>query len=152
MFDSTDSLKHYLEAEDGAGKLMAHAHLLIQLRHAYQEITPTYLHQASVLANYKSAASDKVVVIHAHSGTVAAKLRQIAPRLVEGFCKRGFECSEVRVKVQAPQASLRQQDSRQKPLSANTYGALTQLRDALPDHSALAHSLSHLLARCALKH
>ena len=152
MPDTTDSLKYYLEAADGAGKLMAHAHLLIRLRHAYQEIAPTYLQQASMLANYKNVASDKIVVIHAHSGTIAAKLRQIAPRLAEGFCQRGFECNEVRIKVQVPKTPFERTLPRQKPLSANTYGVLAQLRECLPENSALQHSLSHLLARCILKH
>ena len=152
MPDTTDSLKHYLEAADGAGRLMAHAHLLIRLRHAYQEIAPTYLQQASMLANYKNVASDKIVVIHAHSGTIAAKLRQIAPRLAEGFCQRGFECNEVRIKVQVPKTSSERPPPRQKPLSANTYRVLAQLRERLPENSALQYSLSHLLARCMLKH
>lgn len=152
MSNATDSLKHYLEAADGAAKLLAHARLLIQIRHAYREIAPTYLQQASTLANYKNVASDRIVVIHAHSGTIAAKLRQIAPRLAEGFCKRGFECNEVRIKVQVPETSSERPPPRQKPLSANTYGALAQLRESLPENSALQHSLSHLLARCMLKH
>lgn len=152
MPDSLESLQHYLQASDGAGKLMAHARLLIQLRHAYQEIAPNYLHQASVPANYRNDASNRrIVVIHAQNGAVAAKLRQIAPRLAEGFCKRGVECNEVQVKVQASRTTPPSPDPRCKPLSARTYDTLARLRDDLPQRGALQRSLSILLARCALK-
>lgn len=152
MPDSLESLQHYLQASDGAGKLMAHARLLIQLRHAYQEIAPTYLYQASVPANYKNDGSNRrIVFIHAQNGAVAAKLRQIAPRLAEEFCKRGIECNEVQVKVQVPETVPQGPDPRCKPLSARTYNALVQLRNDLSGKGTLHRSLSTLLARCALK-
>ena len=145
-----NSLKHYLEATDGAGRIMAHARMLVRLRRIYEEIAPSYLQQGSVLANYKRGTSSGIVVIHACNGAIAAKLRQTAATLAEGFCKRGVECNEVRIKVQAPENHPKTPRPRQKPLSANAYGALTRLHDKLPEEETLRHSLARLLARCAL--
>ena len=79
-----NSLDHYLEAADGAGKLIAHARLLLKLSHIYREIAPAHLARSSTLANYKSG----TVIIHADSGAVAVKLRQLATTLADGFSKK----------------------------------------------------------------
>ena len=139
-----NSLENYLEAADGAGKVMAHARLLIKLTHLYQEIAPTHLGQASRLANYKSG----IIVIHAVSGAVAAKLRQLAPTLVEGFSQRGIECNGVQVKVQACKISKQSKGSTQKPLSPRASRTLEGLRDSLPD-SPLRAALETLLTHSA---
>ena len=138
------SLESYLETAEGAGKVLAHARLLIKLTRLYQEIAPPHLGQASHLANYKSG----IVVIHAASGAVAAKLRQLAPTLAGGFSKRGVECSDVQIKVQADETGKQSTTSTQKPLSARTSLELEGLRDSLPE-SPLRAALDTLLTRAA---
>ena len=139
-----NSLDHYLEAADGAGKLMAHARLLLKLSHIYREIAPAHLARSSTLANYKSG----TVIIHADSGAVAVKLRQLATTLADGFSKKGIECSGVQVKVQAPDNPDKSPQARQKPLSATTFHTLENLRDELPDDT-LRQAIEHLLSRAA---
>ena len=140
------SLENYLEATDGAGKVLAHARLLIKLANLYQKIAPAHLSQASTLANYKSG----IIVIHATNGAVAAKLRQLAPSLSDGFSKRGIECNGVQVKVQAPEINTQSMTSTQKPLSIKTEQGLCELRDQLPQ-SPLRSALEKLLARALIK-
>ena len=140
------SLENYLEATDGAGKVLAHARLLIKLANLYQKIAPAHLSQASTLANYKS----RIIVIHATSGAVAAKLRQLAPSLADGFSKKGIECNDVQVKVQAPEINTQSMTSTQKPLSIKTEQSLCELRDHLPQ-SPLRNALENLLARALIK-
>ncbi len=140
------SLENYLEATDGAGKVLAHARLLIKLANLYQKIAPAHLSQASTLANYKSG----IIVIHATTGAVAAKLRQLAPSLSDGFSKRGIECNGVQVKVQAPEINTQSMTSTQKPLSIKTEQGLCELRDQLPQ-SPLRSALEKLLARALIK-
>ena len=140
------SLENYLEATDGAGKVLAHARLLIKLANLYQKIAPAHLSQASTLANYKSG----IIVIHATSGAVAAKLRQLAPSLADGFSKKGIECNGVQVKVQAPEINTQSMTSTQKPLSIKTEQSLCELRDHLPQ-SPLRSALENLLARALIK-
>ncbi len=139
-----NSLENYLEAADGAGKVLAHARLLIKLTHLYQEIAPAHLGQASSLANFKSG----IIVIHAVSGAVAAKLRQLAPTLADGFSKRGIECNGVQVKVQAHKIDMQSSTSTQKPLSLKASREIEGLRDSLPS-SPLKTALENLLAHAA---
>lgn len=139
-----NSLENYLEAAEGAGKVLAHARLLIKLTHLYQEIAPAHLGQASSLANFKSG----IIVIHAVSGAVAAKLRQLAPTLADGFSKRGVECTGVQVKVQAHKIDIQSMTSTQKPLSLRTSREIEGLRDSLPN-SPLKTALENLLAHAA---
>ena len=136
------SLENYLEADDGAGKILAHARLLIKLARLYQEIAPANLARASRLVNYKS----KIIVIHAASGALAAKLRQIAPTLRDGFSKRGVECNGLEVKVQVLETRAQSRASTQKPLTRRASGALESLRDALPT-SPLRAALETFLRR-----
>lgn len=136
------SLENYLEVADGAGKVLAHARLLIKLAHLYQEIAPAHLGQASCLANYKSG----IIVIHAASGAVAAKLRQLAPTLAEGFSKRGVECNGVQIKAQARENIEQSTTSTQKPLSSRACLEIEGLRDSMPA-SPLRLALDTLLAR-----
>ena len=138
------SLESYLDAADGAGKVLAHARLLMKLTQLYHEIAPAHLGQASDLANYKSG----IVVIHAASGAVAAKLRQLAPTLADGFSKRGVECNGVQIKVQARKIGAQSMTSTQKPLSSRTSRTLEGLRDSLPA-SPLRAALETLLVRSA---
>ena len=136
------SLESFLESADGAGKVLAHARLLNKLEHLYQEVAPAHLGRASHLANFKSG----IIVIHAASGAVAAKLRQLAPTLTDGFCKRGIECNGVQIKVQAEETSRQSMTSTQKPLSPKASHELESLRDSLPE-SSLRTALESLLAR-----
>lgn len=137
-------LENYLQSADGAGKVLAHARLLIKLAHLYQGMAPAHLCQASCVANYKSG----IIIIHAVSGAVAAKLRQLAPTLVNEFLKRGVECNEVQVKVQAHEIKSQSRDATQKPLSARTSGELSGLAGSLP-LSPLRSAIETLLSRAA---
>ena len=138
------SLENFLEAADGAGKVLAHAKLLVKLARVDQELAPTHLSQSSKLANYKSG----TIVIHAVSGAVAAKLRQMAPTLAAGFSKRGIECSGVQVKVQAREFGTQSRTSTLKPLTLASSHSLESLRDTLPS-SPLRDALNTLLTRSA---
>jgi len=140
----SDSLQTYLEAAEGAGKVLAHARLLVRLAALYQEIVPSHLGQASSVANYKS----RVVVIHASNGAVATKLRQMAPTLLATFTQRGCECSCVQVRVHARLDPEAARVPVQKPLSVRTTQELAALSDSLP-LSPLRTALENLLARSA---
>lgn len=137
-----NSLESFLESADGAGQILAHARLLTKLARIYQNIALGHLGQASRLANFKSG----IVVIHADNGAVAAKLRQLAPTLADAFSKKGIECNDVQIKVQAAEKGKQSKTSTQKPLSSRASHELEILRDALPD-SPLRSALETLLER-----
>lgn len=140
-----NTLENYLEAPDGAGKILAHARLLMRLSALYQQIAPAYLADASHLANYKSG----IVVVHADNGTIAAKLRQLGPTLADGFSRRGIECNGVQVRVQGDKIAHQSITSTPKPLTENTCDELRALHDNLPE-GPLRTALDTLLDR-ALK-
>ncbi|MDS4013234.1 MAG: DciA family protein [Candidatus Accumulibacter sp.] len=138
----------YLQADEaGAGKLLAHAALLLRLAEIYRALVPAHLAQASRLANLKAGS----VVIHAESGAVAGKLRQMLPSLLDSFAQSGVPCSKIEVKVRTS-ASLAQPERQpeQKPLSAQTRGELARLRETLPP-CALGAAIERLLARAATR-
>lgn len=142
----TNSLQDYLASADGAGKVLAHARLLTRLAKLFEEIAPRHLVQASRLANYKSG----TIVIHASSGAVATKLRQLAPTLVDELSQRGVECSGLQVKVQAASRAhaWAAPAPARKVLSARTSQGLSALCRSLPD-SPLRAALDRLLAHSA---
>ena len=138
------TLEDFLDAADGAGNVLAHARFLLRLANLYREIAPAHLHQASTIANYKSG----IVVIHATNGASAAKLRQLATTLADGFSRRGVECSGVQIKVQATEIARQSRASMPKPLSAPTSRHLAGLRDSLPE-SDLRRAVDTLIQRAS---
>lgn len=137
-------LERYLESSEGAGKVLAHAQLLVKMAAVYQTIVPAHLGQASRVANYKSG----IVVLHASNGAVATKLRQMLPTLAAELSRRFLECRGVEVKVQGWHDHAEARAATQKPLSARTSQQLSDLSDSLPE-SPLRAALETLLARSA---
>lgn len=134
--------EHYLNRDAAAGKVMAHARLLLKLSRRFAAIAPIGMRNAARVANYKSG----IVVIHTENGAVAAKLRQMSRRLSNDLSQGGLECSDVEVKVQ-PRQNLRQSStSTLKPLSGKAFGMLKSTSENLPP-GPLRAALEHLLAR-----
>ena len=138
---------YLLADEAGAGKLLAHAAVLLRLAETYHASVPAHLAQASRLANLKAG----TVVIHAESGAVAGKLRQMLPSLLDRFSQVGIQCRAIEVKVRTGQRLAEKgRPSEQKPLSAQTKEELARLREWLPP-SDLRAALGHLLVRAATR-
>ena len=140
--DYRRSLDTYLRSAKDLARLAAHADRLLALQQTYAQIAPQYLAEASQVANYKSG----IVVIHAASGAVAAKLMQLGPSLRDEFCKRGCEVTEVTAKVQplraradpAAPAAVRE-------IPAASAGKVADLARQLPADSPLRQALQRLL-------
>jgi hypothetical protein len=138
------TLDDFLDSADGADKVLAHGRELLRLARLYQEIAPAYLAEVSRLVNYKS----ETVIIHAANGAAAAKLRQLASTLADGFSRRGVACGGVEIKVRAAELPARAPGPSLKPLSEQTFQALGQLRDTLPD-TQLRQAVDTLIQRSA---
>ncbi len=137
-------LEHFLDTADGAGKVMAHARLLLKLARRLNKALPAGLGDAATVANYKSGK----VVIHATNGAVAAKIRQMGQRLCSELSQEGVECNVMDVKVQPRQIPWQSRPSTEKPLSARTCGVLRGTAEELPA-GPLRSALETLLARAA---
>lgn len=136
------SIDDFLADGSGAGMLIAHAGLLHRLQRIHSRAVPDYLARGSRVANYRSGA----VVIHAQSGAVAVKLRQMAPTLCREFAKRGVECSDVTVKVQAFEISDYSPAPTPRRLPAAADSALRALSGGMAA-SPLRTAIETLLAR-----
>ncbi len=140
--NSRGTLKDHLAAADAFARLSEQAYRLQRLQTMLDAALPNHLSAAARIANLKRGK----VVIHADSGAVAVKLRQLGPRLAEGFIQQGQEVTGIEVRVQA---RLRPSPlTRGKP--AKTIGerpkqALTSLAAGLADDSPVKQALEKLL-------
>lgn len=136
------SLDAYLNSADGLARLSAHAGRLVKLQRVFEKIAPPYLATSCRVANYKLGK----VVIHAESGAVAAKLRQMIPSLVSEFSLEGSEVTEIQVKVQ-PSHAAPQHNKLILPgvVGASAKSDLHRLAEQLPEDSPLKAALERLV-------
>ena len=139
------SLEKHLQAAPDAARVIQHAQLLIQLGRLYEAAVPGSLASVSHVANFKSGK----VVIHADSGVVAAKIKQLSGRLAGELSKRGVECSGIEVRVQPPANRPPAAVKSQRPLSAKAAISLEIAAKSMPTGSVLRAALDDLLARSA---
>ena len=139
-------LEHYLNNDAAAGKVLAHARLLIKLARRFQAVAPAGFRHAARVANYKAGK----LVIHADNGAIAAKLRQMGQRICDELSKGGTECSEIEVKVQPRQIPETHIPATQKPISVKACGILRSTAENLPK-GALRDALDRLLSSAAIR-
>jgi hypothetical protein len=114
------------------------------LQRQWESIAPPVLAQACKVSGLK----DQVLVLYANNGAIAAKVRQLAPSLLDKLQQRGVEVTAILVRVQA-----RFLVSEQKPIKNLRIGAagresLRQLAGKL-ENSPLKQALERLLERHA---
>ena len=85
------------------------------------------------------------VVVVADTSAVAAKLRQLVPRIVIGIVKSAPEVTSIRVEVQVAENSDGPRHIRPE-IGARALSSLRELRDSLPD-SPLRQAIGKLVSR-----
>ena len=140
----TKTLERYLDNAAGAGRVMAHARLLLRLTQRFKAVVPSGLKDVARIANFKSGK----VVIHAENGAAASKIRQMSQRLCEELSRAGVDCNGIEVRVQPSQIPFHITASAAKPLSAKTFGVLRSTSENLPE-GPLRKALDALLASAA---
>jgi hypothetical protein len=94
-------------ANSGNLKTLAqHARRLEELQHLLFEAVPPALAAASRVSNLQSG----LLVISADNAAVAAKLRQLAPRLLSHLGKAQFQVTGIRVDVQVKAHKIKAED------------------------------------------
>lgn len=126
-------------ATSGNLKVLAQeAERLRDLQHQLFEAVPPALASASRVTNLKSG----ILVISADNAAVAAKMRQLAPRLLSHLGKRGNEVTGIRVDVQVKAHKIKAEDhvtGRALPPDAiHEFADLAKRLPASPLKSALA--------------
>lgn len=137
------SLLQFLNAENGAAKVLAHAELLLRLSRRYETLVPAGLGHVSRVANYKSGK----VIIHADNGAAAAKLRQMSLSLCQLLAKDFPECNGMEIKVQPRETPYQSIPSKPLPLSDNAKARLQATLEDLPEISPLRVALEKLIRR-----
>lgn len=121
--------------------LMPQARRLLELRRTLIDALPPTLARSCSIANLKQGK----VVIFAENSAVAAKLRLLAPGLMERLLQTGHEITgiEVEVQLKSRDVTRRFEDHKLTPGAARELAALA---DQLPD-SALKNAINSLASK-----
>jgi hypothetical protein len=133
----------YLDASPGGDRLTSHAAYLIALRRVLAEALPEPLRQSCAIANYKQG---KVIFL-ADNSAAAARLRLLAPSLLQLLGQHGMDVTGMKVDVQ-PDSRRRAQPVEEKSLllSSSACDALARAAGSLPD-GALRQAVDALARR-----
>lgn len=136
---AADVLKH----TDAFAALRAGVEQVASLQRDLRALLPEYL------ANHVDPGSIKegVLTLFAGHNALAARLRQVAPRLVADLQARGWHVTTLKVRVRPQDAPepVRIKQARMTPVGAD---ALRELADSLPS-SPLQSALARMAARHA---
>jgi hypothetical protein len=139
---SRGTLKDHLAGADAFVRIAAQANRLQRLQTLLESSLPAHLLPGTRIANLKRGK----VVIHADSGAVAVKLRQLAPRLAESFNQTGLEVTGIDVRVQARRRiNAGTRGKAPKVLGTKPKQALTSLASGLNPDSPVRRAIEKLL-------
>ena len=142
------SLADCLNADAGMARLSTQAGRLLKLQRLYERAIPAALARHGRVANMKSGN----VIIHAQNGAVAAKIRQLAPRLAEVFRQEGVDLNEIQVRVQPAQPLTEiKKSAAHSNIGEETKRGLTSLAQKLPQDSPLREALNRFVERAELR-
>lgn len=135
-------------ATSGSLKALARqAQHLEALQHLLFEATPPALAAASRVTNLRSG----TLVISAQNSAIAAKLRQLAPRLLSHLRKQAVEITGIQVNVQVKPHKIKAEDEfTKRPLPPDAIQNFGRLSDTLPP-SPLKSALTRLVERRRMK-
>ena len=131
-------INSYLDASQELRQLSHKVAQLLVLQRLYEQIAPSALTRASRVLPLER----QTLTISADNGAVAAKLRQLAPALVQSFRDNGHEVTAIQVRVQV---ALSPATYRLPPAAISVAGQqrLIALAQKLPD-SPLKNALQRL--------
>ncbi|MFH1494065.1 MAG: DUF721 domain-containing protein [Pseudomonadota bacterium] len=143
---SVRKLQSYFTSTTGLAALAERIARLTELQRLWEKLAPPPLAQMCKV----SGLQDRILVLYANNGAIAAKVRQLAPTVLEKFQKRGLEVTAILVRVQA---GFRLPEERPpKTLRLGSAGAtrLGQLADQL-EASPLKQAIEAMLERHAIE-
>lgn len=142
------NIAEFLDADSNLARLSAHAVRLLKLQRIFERAAPAALAQHGRVANLKLG---KVVILAANS-TIAAKIRQLTPRLTESFRKSGVDVNEIQVKVQPGTTSDAEKiHATPSDIGITTKQGLTSLAQNLPPDSPLKAALERFTDRAKIR-
>ena len=139
----SEPVQRFLGSGETLARLHDHARTLRRLQEVLARSLPGPLSEACSVANLKG---DSVILI-ARSGSVASRLRQMAPSLTAALAAEGFAVTRVEVKVGVTVAPEEQAPRPSRTVGAAGRESLEKLIAQLPEGDALRASLQRLVDR-----
>lgn len=136
------SLQEHLASGDSMARLAAHAQRLLQFQRLLEAALPEALRPHARVANFRLGK----LFIHAANGAVAAKIRQLGPRLASDLSNKEAKVTQIEVRVQARNPQMPQLPHQRPSLPGQKQKqGLTALARDLPQGSPLRRALERLL-------
>jgi hypothetical protein len=133
----------YLNASDRLRSLTREAQLIAELNQILANVAPPGLTQACCVKQLR----DGTLTLLAENAAIAAKLKQLAARLLASYQKQRRQVTSIRIEVQVTQSASRPAEKREpKSLSIETIENLERLASQLED-SPLKTALTRLASR-----
>jgi hypothetical protein len=139
---SARKLQSYFGATATLAALAGQARHVCALQQHWEQVAPSSLAQMCKV----SGLQDQVLVLYANNGAIAAKVRQLAPTMLDKLKKRGLEVTAIQVRVQVSFPLPEQKPVKALQLGSAGMESLRQLAERL-EASPLRQALERLLER-----
>ncbi|MFA5241869.1 MAG: DUF721 domain-containing protein [Sulfuricella sp.] len=143
---SVRKLQSYLTSTTSLAALAERIAHVSKLQRLWERLAPPPLAQMCRV----SGLQDRILVLYANNGAIAAKIRQLAPTVLEKFQKNGVEVTAILVRVQADFRPLRERPPKTLRLGSAGAASLRQLAVQL-EESPLKRALEAMLERHAVE-
>lgn len=124
------------------GTLAAVSRHITQIQRVYQEAVPPELARSSRIRG----AREGVLSVVADTSVMAAKLRQLSPRVLNRLRQNGFEFNSMRIEVQVDRATAPAPRKSSKRLSPLALSTIEEALQGIPE-SPLRAALERLARR-----
>ncbi|MDX5446508.1 MAG: DUF721 domain-containing protein [Zoogloeaceae bacterium] len=139
----SNPLHRFLGSGETLTRLHDHARLLLRTQESLRGMLPAALSEHCSVANLR----DGNLVLFARNGSVAARLRQMVPSLINGFASRGQIVGAIQVKVGLVFETEPPPPPKARSVSKGGRESLARLIADLPEDAPLRASLQRLLDR-----
>lgn len=146
-FDKRGSASHtavdWLDSDQHGANVLSTARMLLSIEQATKQVLPPALAQVCKVARIDR----QQITLAVPSAAYAARLRQLAPRIVQLLAGSGWNLNEISVKVQAGLLQSQTKTTQTKiavPLDNDALSAFAKLRDTLKP-GPLADAVNRLL-------
>jgi hypothetical protein len=140
---SARKINFYLNSSDRLRSLTHAAQQIAELQRILVNTAPAELTQACCVKQLR----DGTLTLMAENAAIAAKLKQLAARLLTSYQKQRLEVTSIRIEVQVRDAAPRRAaTSKPKSLSIETIENLERLSEELED-SPLKEAVARMAAR-----
>ena len=137
---SARKIDFYISSSEQLRSLASEAKHIAELQQVFLKTAP---HHLTTACNVKQLRAGNLILL-AKNAAVAAKLRQLAPRLLTAYVKQRCEVTSIRIEVQVSEGDTDSGSTRTfRHLSIDSIEAIEKLAATMED-SPLKHALSRL--------